>query len=89
MATLAVAAGILFLAFGLMLLAGLAAVGIVAGAGTLLLRALRGPRPLPDAQLQDGWRASLDPRLEISPVVGEQPLDPAKRIDSPDDHPST
>ena len=98
----AVGAGILFLSFGLILLAALATVGVVAGAGALLLRALRGPRGMPEPQLRDGWRATLDPRLEVrmadaddSDVAGRlaagggQRLDPANRIEPPGDAHST
>ena len=98
----AVGAGILFISFGLVLLAALATVGAVAGAGALLLRALRGPRSTPDSQLRDGWRATLDPRLEVRmaddddfdaarrlAAGGHQRLDPANRIEPPGDAPST
>jgi hypothetical protein len=92
----AVGAGILFVSFGLILLAALATVGVVAGAGALLLRALRGPRRAPDPQLRDGWRATLDPRFEVrvaddddrGVAVGGQRLDPANRIEAAGDVPS-
>lgn len=57
--------GALLMAFGLVLLAALAAVGMVAGTGALLLRALRGGRPTATPTALDGWRAPLDPALEV------------------------
>lgn len=94
----AVGVGVLFLSFGLILLAALATVGVVAGAGALLLRALRGPRRAPEPQLRDGWRATLDPRLEVRmaddddiagrlAAGGGQRLDPANRIEATGDAP--
>ena len=98
----AVGAGILFVSFGLVLLAALATVGVIAGTGALVLRALRGPRRAPDPQLRDGWRAALDPRLEVRvaddddpgaatrvAAGGNQRLDPANRIEARGDAPST
>lgn len=67
---LALGAGALLLVFGLVLLASLAAVGVVAGAGALLFRGLRGLRGgRRDAGVPigppDGWQEGLDPRLEV------------------------
>lgn len=69
---LAVGAGLLAVVFGLVLLAVLAGVAAVATTGALLLRGLRGPRRSPAEQLEppDGWRAPLDPRLEVRIVDG-------------------
>lgn len=67
-----------FLTFGLVLLIGLAAAGLVLGLGTALLRRLTG-RPAPNARV--GSRQGLDPAREISPPdqksdhVGESPRD--------------
>jgi hypothetical protein len=61
---LVLGAGALLLAFGLALLAGVAAAGVVLGAGTALWRRLRGPRvPLPPGTRQG--RAGLDPSKEV------------------------
>ena len=60
----ALGAGALVLAFGLALLAALAAAGVVAGAGTAVWRRLRGGRSsLPGAA--PNARAGLDPGKEI------------------------
>lgn len=66
---LALTVGGVLLAFGLLLLAALAAGGIVAGAGAMLLRAFRGGRGAARSTLAppDGWRAGLDPHLEVRP----------------------
>lgn len=69
---LAIALGGLFLVFGLLLLAALATVGVVAGAGALLLRALRGGRRPAELEPPDGWRARLDPSLEVRPAPAER-----------------
>lgn len=74
---MAVAIGGLFIVFGLMLLAALATVGVVAGAGALLLRGLRrmrgpGAPTQPELAMMD-----LDPALEV------RPPDDARRIASP------
>jgi len=80
---LALGAGALLLVFGLVLLASLAAVGVVAGAGALLFRGLRGGRRDTGVPIgpPDGWQEGLDPRLEVradAEVRGALP-DPDRR----------
>ena len=56
---------IVFLAFGFVLVLGLAAAGVILGTGAALLRRLTGrPAGLPDARPA---RHDLDPSLEVSP----------------------
>ena len=59
----ALAAGAVFVAFGIFLLLGLAAVGTVVGAGVLTFRALtgRGPNRLQPSRA----KLDLDPSLEV------------------------
>lgn len=62
-----------FLAFGFVLLVGMAAVGLLLGVGAALLRRLtRGPAPLDAARPRHG----LDPSLEVKP--------PPRTLDKPD-----
>jgi hypothetical protein len=65
LAAVALAVGAIFVAFGIFLLLGFAAVGTLIGSGVLLYRALTGRRagrlPTPDS------RSELDPSLEVFP----------------------
>ena len=72
-AVLLVLVGI-FLAFGLVLLVGMAAVGLVLGLGTALLRRLTGRSPRRQEAVRQGHE--LDPALEVQP--------PPRIIDKPD-----
>lgn len=54
-----------FLAFGFVLLIGLAAAGLVLGIGAALLRRLTGRPPLRPGELRP--RRDLDPTLEVKP----------------------
>lgn len=63
-----------FLAFGFVLVLGLAAAGLILGAGAALLRRLTGrPAVPPDARAP---RHDLDPSLEVSP--------PPRALDRPE-----
>lgn len=66
LAAAALAVGAVFVAFGVVLLLGLAAIGTAVGAGTLVFRALtgRGGRRLQGR----GAHTELDPSLEVFPV---------------------
>jgi hypothetical protein len=71
LAVAALALGAVFVAFGIFLLLGLAAVGTIVGAGVLAFRALTGrgtghPRP----PMKD---LDLDPSLEVFPSQSAQP----------------
>jgi hypothetical protein len=72
LAAVALAAGAVFVAFGIVLLLGLAVVGTVVGAGMLLVRSLtrggRGRLERPSADRE------LDPRLEVFPESTPQVL---------------
>lgn len=62
-----------FLAFGFVLLTGLAAVGLVLGIGGALLRRLTGRPPATRSELRA--RHDLDPTLEVKPPpMNENPL---------------
>jgi hypothetical protein len=80
LAAAALAVGAVFVAFGIFLLLGLAAVGTVVGAGVLTFRALTGrgaghPQPPPTD-------LDLDPSLEVIPVdTSAQP--PPHKLTSP------
>lgn len=63
-----------FLAFGFVLLLGLAVAGLVLGAGAALLRRLSG-RPAVQPDVRQG-RHGLDPSLEVSP--------PPRTLDKPE-----
>lgn len=68
LAVVALAAGALLLAFGLVLLAGLAAVGLVAGTGIAIYHRLTGRWPgLPRAVGGVGRVEPLDPSKEVFP----------------------
>lgn len=54
-----------FLAFGFVLVLGVAAAGLILGAGAALLRRLRGQPAVP-SEMREG-RHDLDPSLEVSP----------------------
>jgi hypothetical protein len=66
LAAAAIAVGAVFVAFGVFLLLGLAAVGTVVGAGVLLFRALTGrtPRRIHVPPIDP----ELDPTLEVFPT---------------------
>jgi hypothetical protein len=65
LAAVALALGAIFVAFGIVLLLGLAAVGTVVGAGVLVFRRLTGRVPgRPDGPRFD---TGLDPSLEVFP----------------------
>jgi hypothetical protein len=71
LAAAALAVGAVFVAFGIFLLLGLAAVGIVVGAGVLLFRRLTGRSPaFIQAPRVD---AELDPSLEVFPTQSVEP----------------
>ena len=73
---LVVGAGLALLLLGLALLAGIAIVGGVLGAGVLLYRTIRGQRPTP---LRGSPQTSeLDPSLEVFP----EPNDERRRLDA-------
>ena len=72
-AVLLVLVGI-FLAFGFVLLVGMAAVGLVLGLGAALLRRLTGRSPRQREAVRPGHE--LDPALEVQP--------PPRIIDKPD-----
>ena len=78
LAAAALAVGAVFVAFGIFLLLGLAAVGTVVGAGVLAFRALtgRGTGRLRSAQPE----LDLDPSLEVFPA--ESPAQPHKLTSS-------
>jgi hypothetical protein len=78
LAAAALAAGAVFIAFGIILLVGLAAIGTAVGAGIVLVRALTGRR---GSRLHGGGAHSeLDPALEVFPIDHEarKPLPPQK-----------
>lgn len=64
LAATALAIGAVFVAFGIVLLVALAALGTVVGAGVLVLRALTGRRA---ARLRSS-QPELDPALEVFPL---------------------
>lgn len=63
-AVLIVVVGV-FLAFGLLLLMGLAVAGLILGVGVALYRGLTGRAPAPRGQVYP--RTGLDPALEVNP----------------------
>lgn len=63
-----------FLAFGFVLLVGLAAAGLLLGIGASLLRRLTGRGPVPVDEV--GRRHGLDPSLEVEP--------PPRTLDKPE-----
>lgn len=65
---------VVFLAFGFVLLLGLAAAGLLLGAGAALFRRLSG-RPAVQPEVRQS-RHGLDPSLEVSP--------PPRTLDKPD-----
>jgi hypothetical protein len=78
LAAAALAGGAVFIAFGIVLLLGLAAIGSAVGAGVLLVRALTGRR---GGRLHGAPHLELDPALEVFPIDQEAPtpLPPHKR----------
>lgn len=60
-----------FLAFGFVLLIGLAAAGLVLGIGGALLRRLTGRQLIPRNELRP--RHDLDPTLEVKPPPSHKP----------------
>ena len=60
-----------FLAFGFVLLIGLAVAGLILGIGGALLRRLTGRPPLPHNELRQ--RHDLDPTLEVKPPPTHKP----------------
>lgn len=63
LAALALGVGAIFVAFGIVLLLGLVAVGTLVGTGVLLYRALTGRKP--DRSALHTVRHDLDPSLEV------------------------
>lgn len=81
LAAAALAVGAVFIAFGIVLLAALAAVGTAIGAGVVLYRALTGGR-------RTRLRGSdlpfdLDPSLEVRPAERPAGALPSSRADTP------
>jgi hypothetical protein len=76
----ALAMGAVLIAFGLVLLLGLAAAGVVVGSGLMIFRRLTGRGPVIQR-----WsaRESLDPSLEVFP--GELRGDRPERLTAPDE----
>ena len=76
----ALAMGAVLIAFGLVLLLGLAAAGVVVGSGLVIYRRLTGRGPLIQR-----WSAgeALDPSLEVLP--GELRGDRPERLSAPDE----
>jgi hypothetical protein len=74
LAAAALALGAVFVAFGIVLLIGLAAVGAIAGVGVMLFRSLTGRR---GGRLRAGHaKPDLDPSLEVFPLGAAQPPHP-------------
>ncbi len=66
LAIAAVAIGGIFVAFGIALLATLAAIGTVVAAGMAVARLVRGRPPLPTRD------RPLDPAMEVFPIRGDE-----------------
>ncbi|MDQ3995946.1 MAG: hypothetical protein M3303_02895 [Gemmatimonadota bacterium] len=81
LAAAAVAVGAVFLAFGIVLLLGLAAVGTVLGAGVLVFRTLTGRGA---DRLHPRREVDLDPTLEVFPTDVAAPA-PKLRASSADE----
>jgi hypothetical protein len=78
LAVAALAVGAVFVAFGIFLLLGLAAVGTLVGAAVLVFRRLTGRRP---SVIEMGrLNAELDPSLEVFPErSAAQPAPPSSQ----------
>jgi uncharacterized protein (DUF58 family) len=82
LAAAALAVGAVFVAFGIVLLLGLAAVGIVVGAGVMIFRSLTGRGV---GRLHPTRDIDLDPELEVHrSVSAAQP--PPHKLTSPQGH---
>lgn len=83
LAAAALALGAVFVAFGIILLLALAAVGTVIGSGVLLYRALTGRKA--ERLRTPGLHHDLDPSLEVAPA--QRP--PSKVTSQQADEPSS